>query len=73
MFGVPPPQKKKKKKKHFAIGYIHKDNLPLGNIPLQFVIQSRLQEGVILFSDDFLHFLKIKKKYAEFTKTILWL
>ena len=26
-----------------------------------------------VFSDDFLHFLKIKKKFVEFTKTILWL
>ena len=27
----PPPQ-------HFAIGYVHNDNLPLGNIALQYVI-----------------------------------
>ena len=26
----------------------------------------------MVFSDDFLHFLKIKKKFVEFTKTILW-
>ena len=26
----------------------------------------------MVFSDDFLHFLKIKKKIIEFTKTILW-
>ena len=33
----------------------------------------QLQEGLMVFSDDFLHFLKIKKKFVEFTKTILWL
>ena len=27
----------------------------------------------MVLSDDFLHFLKIKKKFVEFTKTILWL
>ena len=33
----------------------------------------QLQEGLMVFSDDFLHFLKIKRKKVEFTKTILWL
>ena len=33
----------------------------------------QLQEGLMVFSDDFLHFLKIKKTFVEFTKTILWL
>ena len=33
----------------------------------------QLQEGLMVFFDDFLHFLKIKKKFVEFTKTILWL
>ena len=33
----------------------------------------QLQEGLMVFSDDSLHFLKIKKKIVEFTKTILWL
>ena len=32
MFGVP--------EKNFAIGYVHNDNLPLGNIALQYVIQN---------------------------------
>ena len=32
MFGVPP--------EHFAIGYVHNDDLPLGNIALQYVIQT---------------------------------
>ena len=33
----------------------------------------QLQEGLMVFSDDFLHFLKIKKKKKiKFTKTILW-
>ena len=61
---------------HFAIGLyvllVHNDNLPLGNIALQYH-SNQLQEGLLVFSDDFLHFLKIKKKFVEFTKTILWL
>ena len=32
MFGVPPPPPPPD---HFAIGYVHNDNLPLGNIALQ--------------------------------------
>ena len=49
MFGVPGPE-------HFAIiGYVHNYNLPLGNIALQ------LQEGLMVFSYDLLHSLKIKK------------
>ena len=31
LFGVNPPE-------HFAIGYVHNDNLPLGNIALQYAI-----------------------------------
>ena len=31
----------------------------------------QLQEGLTVFSDDLMHFLKIKKKIVEFTKTIL--
>ena len=58
---------------HFAIGYVHNDNLPLGNIALQYIIQTNLQEDLMVFSDDFLHFLKIKKKFVKFTQTILWL
>ena len=46
---------------HFAIGYVHNDTLLLVNIPLQYghckTIAVR-SDGV---SDDFLHFLKIKK------------
>ena len=56
----------------FAIGYVHNDNLPLGNIALQ-CHSTQLQEDLMVFSDDSLHFLKIKKKFLEFTKTILWL
>ena len=48
---------------HFAIGYVHNDNLPLCH-------SKQLHECLVLFSDDFLHFLKIKKKFVEF---ILWL
>ena len=33
----------------------------------------KLQEGLMVFFNDSLHFLKIKKKIVEFTKTILWL
>ena len=64
MFGVPP--------KHFAIGNVHSDNLPLGIIALICQLK-QLQEGLIVFSDNILHSLKIKKKFVEFTKTILWL
>ena len=64
--------------KHFAIGYVHNDILPRGNIALQYIHvhvrhSQQLQEGLMVFSDDFLHFLKVKKKMVEFTKTILWL
>ena len=52
MFGVPPPPPE-----HFAIGYVHKDNLPLGNIACH---SKQLQEGLMVFSNDSLHFLKIK-------------
>ena len=65
MFGVPPNT--------LAIGYVHNDNLPLGNIALQYVIQNKFREGLIVLFDDFLHFLKIKKKFDQFTQTILWL
>ena len=56
MFGVP--------RKHFAIhvGYVHNDNLPLRNIALQYVIQNNCMTCLVVFSDDFLHFLKIKEK-----------
>ena len=54
---------------HFAIGNVHSDNLPLGIIALI----SFKQEGLIVFSDNILHFLMIKNKFVEFTKTILWL
>ena len=43
------------------MGYLHNDNLPRGNIALQYVIQTIAgrSDGV---SDDFLHFLQIKEK-----------
>ena len=50
---------------HFAIGYV----FAIGTI----CHSKQFQEGLMVFSDDFLHFLKIKKKIVEFTKTILWL
>ena len=58
---------------HFAIGYVHNDNLPLCNIAIRICHSKQLHECLVVFSDDFLHFLKIKKKFVEFTKTILWL
>ena len=64
MLGVP---------QHFAIGYVHNDNLPLGNICITICHSKQLQEGLMVFSNDSLHFLKIKKKIVEFTETILWL
>ena len=36
MFGVPP--------EHCAIGYVYNDNLPLGNIALQYVIQNNCRK-----------------------------
>ena len=55
---------------HFAIGYVHNDNFPLGNIA--FICHSKqFQEGLMVFSADFLCFLKIRKNVVEFTKTYL--
>ena len=42
--------------------YIY-DNLPLGNIALQ-CYSKQLQEGLMMFSDDFLHYLKIKNFFG---------
>ena len=42
----------------------------LQNLQLPF---KQLQESLMGFSGDFPHFVKIKKKFVEFTKTILWL
>ena len=56
---------------HFSIGYVNNDNLQLGTIALQLCHSKQLQEGLMVFSDDFLHFLKIKKKKVEFTKTLV--
>ena len=50
---------------HFAIGYVQNDNLPLENIALQYVISKQLQEGLMVFSDDYLHFLKIKNFFCR--------
>ena len=62
MFGVPP-----------NTDAIFNDDLPWGNIALQYH-SKQLQEGLMVCSDDFLLFLKIKKKkIVEFTQTILWL
>ena len=44
------------------IGYVQNDNLPLGNIALQLCLSKQLQQGLMVFSDDFQHFLKIKTK-----------
>ena len=44
---------------HFAIGYVHNDNLPQGNIALQYVIPNKCRKVWWCFLN-FLHFLKIK-------------
>ena len=40
-------------------------------LPLSF--KTIAGRSLMVFSDDFLHFLKTKKTFVEFTKTILWL
>ena len=45
---------------HFAIGYVHNDNLPLRQYCIAICHCKQLQEGLMVFSDDFLHFLQIK-------------
>ena len=58
---------------HFAIGYVHNDNLPLGNIALQYmyVIQNNCRKVWWCFSNDSLHFLKIKKKNCRIHQNYL--
>ena len=56
-FGVPP--------EHLAIGYVHTDNLPLLNNCITICHSKQLHECLVVFSDDFLHFLKIKKECVE--------
>ena len=51
MFGVPP--------EHFAIGYVHNDNLPY-NMSFK-TIAGRYH---MVFSDDFLHFLKSQNFFS---------
>ena len=58
---------------HFAIANVHSDNLPLGIIALKLCHVKQLQEGLMVLSDDMLLFLKFKKKFVKFTKTILGL
>ena len=60
MFRVPP--------ENFAIGYVHNDNLPLGNIACH---SKQLQEGLMVFSNDYLQFLKIKKKICRIHQNYL--
>ena len=38
-----------------------------------FTIYQNYTLALIVFSDNIMHFLEIKKKCVEFTKTILWL
>ena len=57
MFGVPPPPPPPPE--HFAICYVHNDNLPRGRC-ITICHSKQLQEGLMVFSNDFLHFLKIK-------------
>ena len=65
LFGVPP--------EHFAIGlYIYKENLPLGNIALQDVIENKCRKvWLMVFSDDFLHFLKINIFFGQIHQNYL--
>ena len=55
-----------------AIGYVHNDNLPWGNIALQYVIQTITgrSDGVFWW---FPALSEDQEKIVEFTKTILWL
>ena len=50
----------------FDIGYVHNDNLPLGNIALQYVIP--LQEGLMVFSDDICTLWRSRKKLSNSPK-----
>ena len=52
MFGVPP---------NTLPGYVHNDSLPLGILHYNICHSKKMQEGLMVFSNDFLHFLKIKK------------
>ena len=58
---------------YFPIGNVHNGYFATGQYYITICHSKQLQEGLMVFSDDFLHFLKIKKKKIEFTKTILWL
>ena len=53
---------------------VHNDNLPLGNIAKLQICHSKqsTRRCDVVFSEDFLHlFLKINKKFVQFTKTDL--
>ena len=65
MFGSAP--------EHFAIGYVHNDNLPLGNIVLQYAIPNNCRKVWWCFLMISCTFWRSRKKIVEFTKTILWL
>ena len=60
---------------HFAIGYVHNDNLPLGNIALQYmyVIPNNCRKVWWCFIKISCTFWRSRKKIVKFTKTILWL
>ena len=63
MFGVPP--------EHFAIGYVHNDNLPLRYIALQYVIQNNCMNVWWCFLMISCTFWRSRFFFVEFTKTIL--
>ena len=71
LFGVPPPPPPPPPE-HFAIGYVHNDNLPMGNIALQYVTQNNCRKinGVFWW---FPTLSEDQEKILKFTKTILWL
>ena len=59
---------------HFAIGYVHNDNLPRGTIALQYVIQNNCRKVWWCFLMFFCTFWRSRRrKIGDFTKTILWL
>ena len=55
----------------FLFLVLHKPTLLLSTFNI--CHSKQLQEGLNVFSDNILHFLKIKKKFVKSTNTILWL
>ena len=66
-----PHQNVRSPPEHFAIDYIHNDNLLRGNIALQYVIQNNCRKVWWCFVMISCTFWGSRKKKVEFTKTIL--